>query len=115
VVKSRARRSCQQDVRWERETSKEGSANTGVSIYEMRFMACRVSKVETELSKLRESESDSLQRAAAAQGKSDVLQKALQKAEERAANLEFQVPQHPSFCHIYPLCRTEIRSPMEEV
>lgn len=68
-----------------------------------------MSKVETELSKLRESESDSLQRAAAAQGKGDVLQKALQKAEERAANLEFQVPQYPPsatylpFCHIAPL------------
>lgn len=50
-----------------------------------------MSKAEAELGKLRGSELDALQKAAASQGKADVLQKALQKAEERAANLEFQV------------------------
>jgi hypothetical protein len=58
-------------------------------------MPCRVSKVETELSKLRESESDALQKAAVGQGKTDVLQKALQKAVGGAGKVVLQGPPPP--------------------
>ena len=52
---------------------------------------CRAAKLEEEVRKAREAESQALQNAASALGKAEVLQNALQKAEERAATLEFQV------------------------
>ena len=52
---------------------------------------CRAAKLEEEVRKAQEMESQALQNAASALGKAEVLQKALQKAEERAATLEFQV------------------------
>lgn len=54
-------------------------------------MACRVAKAIKEAEGSQKAASEALQRAATLQGKMDVLQKALQRAEERAANLEFQV------------------------
>lgn len=51
----------------------------------------RTAQLQAEASRAKEAESEAVKKAAVQQGKVEVLQKVLQKAEERAATLEFQV------------------------
>lgn len=52
---------------------------------------CRLRELEREAAHAREAQSEAQQRAAAAEGQVAVLQKTLQKAEERAQLREMQV------------------------
>ena len=53
--------------------------------------SCRIAQAVKKAEESQRSASEALQKSAALQGQVDVLQKALQKAEERTAKLEFQV------------------------
>ena len=55
------------------------------------LIAHRVAKAVKDAEMTQQSASEALQQAAMLQGKIEVLQRALQKAEERAAKSEFQV------------------------
>lgn len=55
----------------------------------------RLAKLEEDARRQQEAAAAAAQRAANAEGKAEVLQKALQKAEERAATLEMQARARP--------------------
>lgn len=69
-------------------TKVAGRQKAGFAIH---LWVCRIAKAVTSAEANQATANEALQKSASLQGKVEVLQRALQKAEERAANLEFQV------------------------